>query len=294
MKRSFLDQTYEIVKGPPAPTWETYEALVMSGWTALLDSDPTEPEVQRYLEKHPSLLPGYRSMTITSGHTCFPPAAFTQPPLAGLTKKIPDFMWIAQASDSIFPVLIEIERPGKRWFKKDRDQTAELGHARQQLVSWRSWFRNPTNQQWFREYYELTGTIHQMRAIQPAYVLIYGRRSEFSDEPELNKLRAELPGDHEYYMTFDRLGLDSWSRDFVTCRKPSPYGYEVIDVPATLAWGPRHVDEFVRMRGWEAAIARCEYLPEDRRAFLLERMPYWFSWVRDPSKYPCVTRGERE
>ena len=88
--RTWLDKTYEIVAGPAAPTWDTYQAVVMQAWNALLACDPSETEVQAYLEKHPGLLPGYRSMTITSGHTCFPPGVITQPPLAGLSKKIPD------------------------------------------------------------------------------------------------------------------------------------------------------------------------------------------------------------
>jgi hypothetical protein len=48
------------------------------------------------------------------------------------------------------------------------------------------------------------------------------------------------------------------------------------------------------MTGWHAAIEECDLLPEDRRAFLLERMQYWFDWARDASRQPCITRGERE
>lgn len=105
LMRTWLDKTYEIVAGPAAPTWDTYQAVVMQAWTALLARAPSEAGVQSYLERHPGLLPGYRSMTITSGHTCFPAGVITHPPLAGLSKKIPDFMWIASASDSIFRAL---------------------------------------------------------------------------------------------------------------------------------------------------------------------------------------------
>lgn len=291
--RSWLDKTYEIVKGPAAPSWETYESLVMNAWKTLLDRDPAEAEVQTFLEKHPGLLPGYRSMTISSGHTCFPPGVITQPPLQGLTKKIPDFMWIAQASDSISPVLIEIEKPGRRWFTKNGDPTSELTHARHQLATWRSWFGNPTHQQWFRQYYELTGYIHESRTIKPAYVLVYGRRAEFDDKPELNRIRGDMPGEGEHYMTFDRLGLNSWSMDYVSCRKPTAHGYDVVHIPATLAWGPIHVEDFARMRGWDEAIEKCEHLPSDRRDFLLNRREYWFKWARDEAQR-SVTSGERE
>ena len=288
---SRLEKTYTMATGPAGLPWDAYVARVTDLWHALLDREPDEVEVQRFLERYPGLLPGYRSMTITSGHSCLPPAVITQPPLSGLTKKVPDFMWIAMASDSIYPVLIEIERPGRRWFKNDGDPTSDLTHARQQLVTWRAWFRNPVNQQWFREYYELNGLPWSSRAIKPTYVLIYGRRAEFEGKPELNRARAEMPGDDEHYMTYDGLGLDPWSRDYVTCTKPTRDGFDVVAIPPTLSWGPLHMHQFARMRGMEAAIARCELLPEDRRAFLLERFEYWLDWVRNRGG---IAGGERE
>jgi hypothetical protein len=143
---SFLVRTYKLEAGPTRVSWETYASAVTASWNALLARDPEETEVQAFLERHPGLLPGYRSLTIAAGYSCIPPAVITQPPLSGLIKKVPDFMWIAHSSDLILPTLIEIEKPGKRWFKKDGDPTADLTHARQQLATWRSWFRNlPTS-----------------------------------------------------------------------------------------------------------------------------------------------------
>jgi hypothetical protein len=74
--------------------------------------------------------------------------------LQGLGTKVPDFMWIAADSGTIYPILIEIESPRKRWFTNQGKPNFEFTQAHTQLATWKSWFDSPTNRQLFLEYYQ--------------------------------------------------------------------------------------------------------------------------------------------
>jgi hypothetical protein len=98
--------------------------ILASRWRQLIDSDESTDErlVQSFLERHPSLLPGSHSVDGSSGHWPFPFAVISQPKLPGLSTRIPDFMWIASDSASVYPILIEIETPHKRWFHTNKPE----------------------------------------------------------------------------------------------------------------------------------------------------------------------------
>jgi hypothetical protein len=105
--------------GPPDVA--AYNALLMQQWRALLDSHASQDErlLHAFLERHPSLLPGSHSVDGDSGHGAFPWAVISKPKLPGLSDREPDFMWIATDSESLYPILIEIETPHKQWFYGD-------------------------------------------------------------------------------------------------------------------------------------------------------------------------------
>lgn len=98
------------------PSQEVYDDLLMAQWHALLDSPASRDErlIHHFLERHPSLLPGSNSVDVDSGHAAFPLAVITKPKLPGLSDREPDFMWIATDSESVYPILIEIETPHKQ------------------------------------------------------------------------------------------------------------------------------------------------------------------------------------
>lgn len=103
------EKTYQIIKNsPPQMKWEVYEKRVRDKWNELLSSEANEPTIHEFLEKHPSLLPGAFGLTGRSGHNPFPCAVITKPPLQSIGKKIPDFLWIATDSKSVYPILIEL------------------------------------------------------------------------------------------------------------------------------------------------------------------------------------------
>lgn len=282
---SLLKPTYELVKGPEAMPWNEYDRRVREEWRLLLDSNPMEGAVQRFLEQHPALVPGFRSMSLASGHYPHPAALISQPKLLGLTTKIPDFLWIAKASDMLLPTFIEIERPAKRWFRKRGKRatpvaTGEFSEAKAQLASWRNWFREPVNLSWFQRYYEVPVRDLKSLTMRPAFVLVYGRRREFAGDPAANRHRAEMVGEDEHLMTFDRLEPSEWASNFMTCRKASETGFEAVAIPPTFEWVPGVLENHVAMRDMADAIAEVPWVSAPRRAFLLERLPYWSAWAR--------------
>lgn len=52
-------------------SWEDYEEIIISEWNSLLNRkpDPSEDEIQRFLEQYPTLIPGaFNEFNIESGH----------------------------------------------------------------------------------------------------------------------------------------------------------------------------------------------------------------------------------
>lgn len=150
-----LRKTYQAVGGPPPMSWDVYEAIVREAWISLLDSKVKEQEYQDFLERHPCMVPGPFGLIGTSGHSPYPSAVISQPILPDFTRRVPDFMWFARDSETIYPVLIEIEAPSKPWFTKNDSQHARLTQARDQITEWKMWFRDPLNVARLRDYYAL-------------------------------------------------------------------------------------------------------------------------------------------
>jgi hypothetical protein len=57
--------------------------------------------------------------------------------------------------------------------------TSEFTEAHDQLNDWRSWFARDGNKALFRERFLFFGEKYEDRPLEPQYVLIYGRASEF-------------------------------------------------------------------------------------------------------------------
>ena len=145
--------------GPKPMSWDEYESYVSTEWQQCLNSATLECEVQRFMEKHPCLVPGGPGWHNTDGvghHQPFHHAVITQPPLQGTFRRSPDFMWVTWDSASIRPVLVEIENPTKKWFTGQGLENADLKQAREQLTQWQTWLED--NEEGFRKSYELDGS----------------------------------------------------------------------------------------------------------------------------------------
>lgn len=267
---------------PRGHDWETYSDLALAEWYRLLSRDPEEDEVQGFLELHPSMIPGGSGDIGPGGHHGSDMGAvFRRPKLTGSGRTFePDFMWVTRSSGLVTPILIEIEKPSKRWFRKDGRPTSEFTEARDQLNDWRAWFAREGNQAIFRETFLFLGDRYSDRPLEPQYVLIYGRESEFKrggghlHPDELRYKRDQQRGNHENFMTFDALRPRYDHRTSMTLTMTA-YG------PRVHAFSPVYgTDAFIGegaliLGDPQAALDRSVMMPEERRAYLAKRWAYW-------------------
>lgn len=271
--------TYRIEPGPPAVPFDLYARQVLSEWQALLEQTPDEPTTQRFLEQHPALVPGSLS---PGGATCGSHVSsllFSQPTLPGLDARQPDFMWLTSTSDTWYPVLIEIESPSKRLFRRDGVPTAEFTQARNQLNQWRSWFSVPANQLKFQHDYAVPEYWTYRRSMSLHMILVYGRRREFYQNPSLTRQRGSLlAGSDEELMSFDRLAPDHYLHDAITVRATGNGRYQALSIPPTFKLGPSHPERLAFVDGINEAIDSTDGWSAERRSFVKSRIPYWQSW----------------
>lgn len=247
---------------------EIYNDLLVRRWSALLDSPASRDEglLQAFLERHPTLLPGSFSVDGDSGHLLYPVAVISKPKLPGLSDREPDFMWMATDSSDLYPILVEIETPHKRWFYGERAEThSDFTHAQGQLAEWRGWFRSGTNRAAFLDLYEIPNLLRRRRLV-PRYVLIYGRRSDYESSPRRLQKRGELAREDERLMSFDRL---SPCKDGATlaCVRRQQDGYRALAVPP--CWSiSNDPDLYSSVSGWDAALDSSFDMTVERRDYL--------------------------
>lgn len=273
-----LKKTYSVVEGPPPPpTFEEYAVIASNEFLGLLDTDPSEAAVQDFLERNPCFVPG---ATHPGSHGPLHDALISQPKLPGLDERFPDFLWITKHSATLFPVLIEIERPGKKLFRADGVPTSEFTQARHQLTEWRAWFANPVNVLKFFEEYGVPDNWHRDHEIRARFILVMGRRDEFSNDPARQRNRAGLlPAPDEELMSYDRLTPQFTRRDSVTVRAKGAGRYHVNRIMPTLKHSPIDAERLRCFDGFEDAIRSEARISPERQRFLLERVPYWTSWA---------------
>ena len=127
----------------------------------------------------------------------------SQPRLLGFEEKVPDFCWLSVDSAELTAIIVEIEKPAKRWQLGGAGQAAELTQARDQLNSWRAWFSQPANSARFIEDYLVPDGLKDQRFRQH-YVLIHGSRTEYQDDPTRIRLRSSMAAEDESLMSFDQ------------------------------------------------------------------------------------------
>jgi hypothetical protein len=187
-------------------------------------------------------------------------------------------MWLATATDGIFPVLIEVETPAKRWFTASGQPRAEWTQARAQLVSWKQWLKRPENLSVFRNLYGISGRFKDFE-IHPQFVLVYGRRREFQERFEMRGARANQQGPDEYHVTFDRPGPDFKAQDFLTLRIEGTRVAALV-IPPTVRLGPDIAPLWLDVANRPEAALRESRMSPERRRFVADRFAYWDEWAR--------------
>jgi Domain of unknown function (DUF4263) len=274
-----LTRRFTILRNVPPPwSWDHYSAWVQTQWVRLLrTADPlAEEPFHRFLERHPCLIPGGEGSGESFGghHGGWHHTVITRPPLPGINKRVPDFMWLTKNSEDIIPVLVEIEAPGKPWFSKDGQRSAKLTQAQDQLAEWRQQLDNAANRQLLAEMYDFPRRWTYTHNLVPRFLLIYGRAEEMERRPELNRKRQMVRGQATEAMTFDRLRPLAGSSNAITVRMEggSPV---VIAIPPTFRVGPTNAEAISAVKGWSRAIGVNRQIDRNRKDFLLNRLPYW-------------------
>lgn len=190
-------------------------------------------------------------------------------------------MWISTHSTMWYPTLIEIEKPSKQIFTAAGIPTAEFSEARNQLAQWKTWFSSPENVQTFIMSYGIPDWMRKERQMQLHTVLVYGRRNEFEDSPALAKQRASLLNIGEELISYDRLSFDKDLRDAITVRAQGDGKFKALHVPPSFRHKPVLADRLLEMGGIETALSSTPLITNDRREFLISRIPYWAGWAKN-------------
>ncbi|MFF4198281.1 Shedu anti-phage system protein SduA domain-containing protein [Nonomuraea sp. NPDC001831] len=265
---------------PQAIAWDVYESWLTEEWRRLLQSNPPETLVQAFLEQHPSLLPGAADDVGRGHHGPCWDAVITQPRLKGLGRdRIPDFMWVRRDTATVHVLCIEIEAPGKPWFTSSGQSAAELTQALDQLLEWKVWFTNPENALAFRHAY--IPPEFSDRRIEPQFLLIYGRDSEFQrdssrhERPEhLRRKRDFLPRRSEFLYTFDQLRPE---KDAQNCSTISGIRaeFELVAMPPTIRTGSSTKTLASEIAEIGQVLGSAPLISEERKAYLIKRWQYW-------------------
>ncbi|MER5719697.1 Shedu anti-phage system protein SduA domain-containing protein [Streptomyces sp. NPDC002132] len=278
---------------PMGLAWETYSDMALADWYRLLSQDPEEDEIQRFLELHPSMIPGGSGDIGPGGHHGSDMGAvFRRPKLIGGGRAFePDFMWVTHSSALVTPILIEIEKPSKRWFRKDGRPTSEFTEARDQLNDWRSWFAREGNKALFRDTFLFLDDKCEDRPLEPQYVLIYGRESEFRlggghvNPSELRYKRDQQRARDEFFMTFDALRPRFDHRNSMTLTMTA-YGPEVHAFSPVFGTGASIGEGALVLGDPQAALARSVMMTNERRAYLARRWAFWQEDERQKNAAP--------
>ena len=285
-------RTYKMAPDPPlAVSWSDYKDIAESEFAKALEAEAAEAEFHALFERHPCLLPGRRGMRLNGAEGAFPAAVISKPRLPSWGGKIPDFMWITSDSVTLAPVLIEIEAPGKPWFTKAGQQTHKLTQALSQLLDWRLWFEDSYHREAFLDFYHLDGMLRQ-RLFRPEFILIYGRRADAHKTEAHARKRGLLQTDTQAVVSYDRLFPSEAGSEYM-CVAIDANGYKALAVPPTITLSPLWAKERALVAGKVEAVQANVYIPELRKAFLKDRMPYWDEWAQLDNK-GTLNLGDRE
>jgi hypothetical protein len=263
-------------------SWDRYAELVEQRWRALLASKPkAELELQNFLELHPCLLPFALAYTPAGEpayghHGTIHGAVFSQPRLPGAATDLrPDFMRITRSSSWVEISLFELKGARLRMFRADGRFRDAFDAARAQLQGYASWLDDPHNWPAFKKAYQIPAYV-DFRDFRLRLVLLSGRRDEVYAHPVSRDLRRREG--EVISRSLDSLVPDANARDDITVRRAR--GRLVAQhVQPTMRYGPGNADGLAGITGLADAIERQPEIGPKRRAFLLDRLPYWQHWA---------------
>ena len=183
----------------------------------LLDEGHSEQVYQSFLENHTQFIP----REFIQNHGIHFDLVFRKLHLAN--DYAPDFFYMSKSSADWHLVLIEIEKPHSKYFKKDSNYFhPDFISSYNQIIQWRAWFKNNGNYTGF-----IDGTLGSVREpmgqneCHIKYVLVHGHRHEFENNTaKRNKIKAMEQDDFKI-LSYDSLleALDRKYPLYVCARK---------------------------------------------------------------------------
>lgn len=178
--------------------------VLRAAFEALLQQDLPEQDYQRYIEEHTLLVP----REFVQNHGVHFNLVFRKLPFGTNYKS--DLFYLSKSSDDWNCVFVELERPQAKFFKpKSNDFTPEFLAGLNQIDSWRAWFLNPANRQYFLE--STLADVRKPLGSNPAYmkyVLVIGRRSEYAGNDTRRQLVKAKEAEDFKIITYDSLMED--------------------------------------------------------------------------------------
>jgi hypothetical protein len=144
----------------------------------------------------------------------------------------------------------------------------------------------------FYETFEIPQYMRSSLTFRPEFVLIYGRRKEFDEKPHLRRMREQFERHGQVVMTFDGLRPARDCGIYITARKTTG-AYRAVAVPATIKLGPHSTQYLSHLSDLSSVIMNNEWISQERREFLVKRLPYWTAWATLPN-HGIITSGDSE
>jgi hypothetical protein len=194
-------------------------AKLAQRYLALLDKDLPEQRYQAFLEANTSLMP----REFVQNHGIHFSLVLRKMAFGADYRS--DFVYLSKSSDDWNCVLVEIERPTSRFFKNHSNEFhGDLVAAHQQINSWRGWFSEPSNHESFVR--NNLGLVRKPLERNPTfmkYVLVMGRRAEYSENEVRRRLIRSLEQPDFKILSFDSLAenLPHKHELYVAARKNS-------------------------------------------------------------------------
>lgn len=113
--------------------WDRITSEETGSLKELLERNPDEPTVHRFLENNPKFL----VQALTGGHGRY---QISKPRLG--SEYVPDFLIAEESSIGLEWYAVEIESPKAKAHTRAGLQSHQLTHAIGQIRDWRNWFRN--------------------------------------------------------------------------------------------------------------------------------------------------------
>jgi hypothetical protein len=277
--------TYEFTKNPPKPIEDNdYVKKANEEFKYLLDNYPEdETKFQNFFELNPSFMPGARdefSIMGQSGHEPYVNCLISQPKISGIINRIPDFMWLANDSAYFTPVIIEIEAPSKKYFRKDGSPTSHFSQARNQLEEWQTILKRPENILSFYRDFSIPQDLIDL-TFKPRFVLIYGRREEFEHDKILKQKRGALMNNDQVLMSYDRI-KPKFLNNYITCFVKN--GKFIAKNLSPIFKIGSYADEMYNIENLVGALDNTAHLTEERKIFLKEKIPYCLEYFKTEKK----------